>query len=112
MADVAQAGPEEALALVEAGAYLLDVREDDEWIAGHAPQAVHLPMSALSERAGEVPSGRTVVCACRSGARSQAVAQALVGAGWDAVNLAGGMQSWAAAGLPVVAEGGGPGTVI
>ena len=40
-----------------AGVYLLDVREDDEWAAGHAPEAVHIPVGALAERAGEIPAG-------------------------------------------------------
>src|SRR5579859_1795013 len=69
------------------GAYLLDVREDDEWAAGHAPEAVHIPVGALSARAAEVPQDREVYVICRSGARSAYAAQALAGAGWKTVNV-------------------------
>ena len=96
---------------VEQGAVLLDVREPFEWDAGHAPEAVHVPMSQLSERARELPTDRTIVCICHVGGRSAAVADALNRAGWDAVNVAGGMEAWAAAGLPVVDAAGAPGVV-
>ncbi|HKT04030.1 MAG TPA: rhodanese-like domain-containing protein [Rugosimonospora sp.] len=92
----------EALELVGSDALLLDVREDDEWAAGHAPQAVHMPMSRISQEYASLPTGRTIVCVCHVGARSAAVAAALAEAGWAAVNLEGGMEAWAAAGLPVV----------
>ena len=109
---VPEIGPAEAVDLVAGGAVLLDVREDEEWVAGHAPQAVHVAMGEVAERAGELPAGRTVVCVCRVGGRSGAVAEHLRGIGVDAVNLAGGMNAWAAAGLPVVDDGGSPGRVI
>jgi rhodanese-related sulfurtransferase len=90
--------------LLRAGAVLLDVREDDEWADGHAPDAVHLPMSRLNERAAELPKDRLIVCVCHIGGRSARVAEALNGAGWDAVNLVGGMEAWERAGLPVVQD--------
>ncbi|MCD0452507.1 rhodanese-like domain-containing protein [Actinocorallia sp. API 0066] len=89
------------------GAYLLDVREQDEWDAGHAPQAVHIPMSALNQRAGEIPQDREVYVVCRVGGRSAQVAAALNNAGWKALNVEGGMLAWAGHGLPVTAVGGG-----
>jgi rhodanese-related sulfurtransferase len=92
----------EAVELVSSGAVLLDVREDFEWAAGHAPEARHIPMSALGERVGELPKEPTIVCVCAVGARSAAVAGALNRSGWTAVNLTGGMDAWLAAGLPVV----------
>ena len=64
---------------VPAGVYLLDVREDDEWAAGHAPDAVHIPVGALSERAAEIPQDGEVYVICRSGARSAYAAQQLSG---------------------------------
>lgn len=94
--------PLEVMAVVEAGAVLLDVREDDEWAAGHAPQAVHMAMSRLNQEYERLPADRQIVCICHVGARSAAVADALRRAGWDAVNLSGGMEAWQAAGLPVV----------
>ena len=99
-------GPEvsatDAAALVADGALLLDVRELDEWVAGHAPQAEHLPMSRIQHDYERLPTDRRIVCVCHVGARSAAVASALRNAGWDAVNLTGGMDAWQAAGLPVV----------
>ncbi|CAN5439743.1 hypothetical protein BH10ACT8_BH10ACT8_09760 [soil metagenome] len=92
----------EAAASIEAGALLLDVREDEEWAAGHAPQAVHIPMSSLTGRTAEIPTDRTVICVCHVGGRSAVVTDALNRAGWQAVNLTGGMNAWEAAGLPVV----------
>ena len=93
------------------GATLLDVREDEEWRAGHAPDAVHLPMSALPGRLGDVPAGPLAVV-CRVGGRSAQVTAYLVAQGHDAVNVAGGMLTWEAEGRPVVAEGPGPARVV
>jgi rhodanese-related sulfurtransferase len=93
------------------GGLLLDVREGVEWEQGHAPHAVHIPMSQLSDRVGELPRDRTILCVCHVGARSAVVADALNRAGWRARNVAGGMEAWAAAGYPVVVDGaGGPRT--
>jgi rhodanese-related sulfurtransferase len=89
------------------GAYLLDVREDDEWQAGHAPDAVHLPMMQIPARLDEVPTDREVVVVCKSGARSAQVVAYLVGNGWANVrNLADGMVGWALSGRPMVSEDG------
>jgi rhodanese-related sulfurtransferase len=100
----------EAARRAESGeALMLDVRENDEWTAGRAPVARHLPLSEL--RLEQVPTDRPVLAMCRSGNRSGRVTEALVAAGVDAVNVAGGMQAWEQAGLPVVADDGRPGTV-
>ena len=111
MSTVEEIDPGTANALVEGGALLLDVRNDDEWEAGHAPAALHLPLGELSARHTELPTDRRIVVICRSGGRSAKATEALVGAGYGAVNLAGGMQAWAAVGLPCVTDGGDPGTV-
>lgn len=84
----------------------IDVREQHEWDAGHIEGAVHLPLGMLRAELDRVPDDQQVVAVCRSGARSGAVTTALVGAGFDVVNLVGGMQAWAASGLPFVAENG------
>ncbi len=88
--------------------YLLDVREDDEWEAGHAPAAVHIPLGQLGGRTDEVPKDRDVYVICRAGNRSAYATQALDAGGWKAVNVSDGMQGWAAAGLPMVSESGAP----
>jgi rhodanese-related sulfurtransferase len=103
---VGEALSEVPAAAVPDGAWLLDVREDDEWAAGHAPQATHIPLGQLGDRAREVPLDQDVYVICRSGARSGRAAQALTGAGWKAVNVAGGMQDWAAAGRPMTSDSG------
>jgi rhodanese-related sulfurtransferase len=92
------------------GQVLLDVREDDEWAAGHAPGAVHLPLSRLHP--DHLPEADRLLVICRSGNRSGQAAAALARAGYDASNVAGGMNAWAAQGLPVVRLDGRPGTVI
>lgn len=100
-----------AAARADAGeVLLLDVREGDEWAAGHAPGAVHAPLSRLSLE--DVPADRPVVAVCRSGSRSGQATAALVAAGRDVVNLSGGMLQWAAAGLPVVRDDDAPGSVL
>jgi rhodanese-related sulfurtransferase len=94
-------------------AYLLDVREDDEWAAGHAPGAHHVPMMDIPARLAEVPQDGGVVVVCRMGGRSAQVVAYLRGNGWDnVVNLDGGMEDWAAAGRMLVSEDGQPARVI
>jgi rhodanese-related sulfurtransferase len=93
------------------GAFLLDVRTPDEWSAGHAPDSVWIPMAEIAARQGEVPQDRAVVVICRTGARSARVTAALTASGYDAFNVVGGLQAWAAAGHPVVTDAGTPGEV-
>jgi rhodanese-related sulfurtransferase len=86
-------------------AALLDVREPDEWAAGHAPHAVHLPMSELTARIDELPEDDPLYVVCRSGGRSARVVAYLSGQGYPAINVEGGMQAWARQGREVVADG-------
>jgi rhodanese-related sulfurtransferase len=98
---------------IPADAFLLDVREPDEWTAGHAPGAKHMPMNEVPARLAEVPTEGDVVVVCRSGGRSGQVVAYLLGNGWDNVsNLDGGMQDWAASGLDLVSEDGQPARVL
>ncbi len=103
--------PEVQAAAVPSDGYLLDVREDHEWAAGHAEQAVHIPMSELAARFGEVPVDQRVHVVCRVGGRSARVAQYLIAQGLDAVNVDGGMLAWERAGRPLVTDHGGPAVV-
>ena len=102
---VPEVGARAATALIEAGALMVDVREPDEWQAGHAPEALPLPMGQVLAHRGDLPHDRRIVVICRSGGRSAAVTESLRAWGFDAINLSGGMCAWAAAGLPVVLPG-------
>ena len=85
---------------------LLDVREDDEWAAGRAPGAVHLPMSQFVARYDELPAEGRLAVVCRSGHRSAQVTAYLLDRGREARNVDGGMLAWSQLGLPLEA---GPG---
>ncbi len=104
--------PAVTVADLPADAALLDVREPDEWTAGHAPGARHLPMSELTARMDELPDADPLYVVCRSGGRSARVVAYLAGQGYPAVNVEGGMQTWAAQGRDVVADGGGEPQII
>ena len=93
---------------VPADVLLLDVREPEEWTAGHAPGAVHIPLGQLGARYTEIPQDGRVYVICRAGSRSNQAALALAGAGWDVVNVSDGMTGWAAAGRPMTNESGTP----
>jgi rhodanese-related sulfurtransferase len=85
-------------------ATILDVRERDEWDAGHAQGALHVPATELMARYGEVPADRQVYVVCRTGGRSARVTAWLVDNGYEAANVAGGMGAWAESGRPLVSE--------
>jgi rhodanese-related sulfurtransferase len=89
------------------GVTLLDVREDDEWAAGHAPGAKHIPLGELTTRVdelAELPDDQPLYVICRSGGRSARATAWLNATGWDAVNVAGGMGSWATEGRPMTTD--------
>ncbi|MFD0371027.1 MULTISPECIES: rhodanese-like domain-containing protein [unclassified Streptomyces] len=104
------------VASVPADALVLDVREDDEWAAGHVEGALHVPMSDFVARFGEVTEavadGRRAFVMCRVGGRSAQVTQYLVRQGIDAVNVDGGMLAWDGAGRPMVTDDGSPAYVL
>lgn len=83
-----------------AGAYVLDVREDDEYSEGHVPGAVHIPMNFVGQRLEEIPQGRVLVI-CRSGNRSRRITELLRAQGRDAVNVSEGTMGWASRGWPL-----------
>lgn len=91
--------------------FLLDVREPDEWAAGHAPEAHHIPMFDVPARLAEIPDEHQIAVICRSGGRSAEVTQYLNHLGRDAVNVSGGMAAWQRSGFPMTAATGEP-TVI
>jgi rhodanese-related sulfurtransferase len=104
MSDLPEVSTAEAIELAKNGTYLIDVREQDEWDAGHAAGAHLLPMSAFTERISEVPADQQVLVICQAGGRSARVTKALIDAGYDAVNVEGGTGAWAAAGGDIVVD--------
>jgi len=98
-------------AAVDANAYLLDVREPNEWHVGHVEGSVHIPMNELPGRIGELPAGEPIVVICRVGGRSAQVTAWLTAQGYDAANLSGGLIEWAAVPRPLVTDSGALGTV-
>jgi rhodanese-related sulfurtransferase len=97
---------------IEQGAFILDVRELDEWTAGHAAGATFIPLGELVQRIDELPRDKPIIAVCRSGARSGRATEYLVNAGYDAVNMAGGMKAWERAGYEVTTDSAAPGQVI
>jgi len=73
---------------------LVDVRSAEEFASGYIPGAVLIPLPELERRVGEIPSGRSVVCVCRSGHRSGIAARQLRARGYSARSLAQGMMGW------------------
>jgi rhodanese-related sulfurtransferase len=96
---------EELAARLDAGALLVDVRQPDEYEAGHVPTARLVPLDVVSDRLDAFTSDGEVLVICRSGARSRAACEFLVEEGVAAVNVAGGTLAWLASGRDVV---GGP----
>jgi rhodanese-related sulfurtransferase len=81
---------------------IIDVREPAEWDAGRIPGDVrHIELERLSSQAASIDKDRPVVFQCRLGARSLMAAQAFRRAGFDAYSLAGGLEAWQGAGLPL-----------
>jgi rhodanese-related sulfurtransferase len=83
---------------------LLDVREINEYEAGRLPKAIHIPLSQLASRAGELAklTARPIVAYCATGNRSRGAGAALARIGFkDIYNLDGGYRAWKDAGLPV-----------
>ncbi len=89
------------------GAYILDVREFDEWEAGHTPGAHHVPMMTIPAHIADVPTDEQVGVLCRHGNRSAQVVGFLASRGLNnLVNLDGGITEWVAAGRPIVTDDG------
>jgi molybdopterin-guanine dinucleotide biosynthesis protein A/rhodanese-related sulfurtransferase len=93
--------------LREQGVPLIDVREDDEYVAGHVPGAHHIPLGEVAGRTEEVATDTTVYVICARGGRSAKAVEHYRSLGLDAVNVVGGTMAWVDAGHPVE---GGPGS--
>ena len=93
-----------AKAMSDAGAFVLDVRTQAEWLAGHVPGSTWIPLEQIESRMSEVPRTRDILVVCASGNRSATARDMLLNNGYTRVSsLRGGLQIWQAAGLPFVA---------
>jgi rhodanese-related sulfurtransferase len=94
------------------GVIVLDVREPLEWHYGRIDGAVHIPLTQLPDRAGELPVDRQLLVVCKVGGRSSQATAYLREKGFEAINLAGGMIDWLESGRPMVGDGDGPPLVV
>ncbi len=87
----------------QGGAFVLDVRTQEEWNAGHIPGATLIPLDQLSSRVGELPEDQEIVIYCRSGNRSAQALDLLTGVGFSEIySMDGGINDWIQAGYEVV----------
>ena len=80
---------------------VLDVRQPEEFQGGHIAGAKLIPLGELTKRLKELPTDRDILCVCASGSRSSAATRQLIGAGYKAINMQGGMMGWQMSGLPM-----------
>ena len=99
------------ISTITADTVVLDVREDEEWSAGHIDGARHVPMFQVPQHVSlseDLSADVPIVVVCKMGGRSAQVTAWLNQQGWQAANLDGGMLAWATAGRPMVSEDGQP----
>lgn len=80
---------------------VLDVRQREEYRSGHIAGAKLIPLNELGGRLKELPQNREIICVCASGSRSSSATRLLTGAGYNAINMKGGMSAWRRANLAV-----------
>jgi rhodanese-related sulfurtransferase len=94
---------EEAIAKRDAGAFILDVRQPEEWNEFHVPDSTLIPLGELTSHVNKLPKDQEIVIVCRSGNRSAQGRDILLDAGFTQVtSMAGGLTQWKAAGYPTV----------
>ena len=96
-ANVPTISPEEAREyLTDSNYQFIDVRTDNEYGSGHIPNSMHIPLHQIQDRMSEIDSlkNKNIIAYCRSGARSSKATKILVKAGFDVLNLSGGVLSW------------------
>ena len=106
MSEAREIEPRRAAEMIEQGAPVVDVRDPDEYEAGHIAGAKHIPWTELNAETAGVEEGGQVVFYCRTGDRSSTAATAFEGSGYDAYSVAGGLEAWAESGLPLEPEDG------
>lgn len=88
--------PREVESRIKTGgaSFVIDVRETDEWTAGHIPGIRHIPLSQLPIRLKELHPGSEYILLCQSGGRSARACGYLNQRGYRALDMAGGMSAW------------------
>jgi rhodanese-related sulfurtransferase len=94
------------------GVTVLDVREQVEWQHGRIDGALHIPLTEIPDRAGELPVDQQLLIVCKVGGRSAQATAFLREKGFEAINLAGGMIDWVDAGRPMVRDGAGEPLIV
>lgn len=79
--------------------FVLDVRQPDEFRTGHIVSAKLIPLGELGSRINELPKDKEIVCVCATGSRSRSATKMLIRAGYNAVDMKGGMMSWSGNGF-------------
>ena len=92
---------DDAYQMYQSGAFVVDVRTQEEWDEYHAPNATLIPLDQLPNRLSEVPKDREILVVCRSGNRSQEGRDILLAAGYNATSMTGGLKEWFAKGYPI-----------
>jgi rhodanese-related sulfurtransferase len=100
MSDETSLSPEQAQALLQSGAQLVDVRGEDEHAAGHISGDRHIRFDRLKDEVETLDQSRPLIVYCRSGDRSSPAADALRASGFEAFNIEGGALAWTEHGLP------------
>ena len=92
---------DDAYQMYQSGAFVLDVRTQEEWDEYHAPNTTLIPLDQLQARISEVPKDREILVVCRSGNRSQQGRDILLAAGYNAASMTGGLKEWYTKGYPI-----------
>ena len=92
---------DQAYEMYQNGAFVVDVRTQEEWDEYHAPNTTLIPLDQLQSRLAEIPKDREILVVCRSGNRSQQGRDILLSAGYNATSMAGGLKEWYAKGYPI-----------
>jgi len=80
---------------------VIDVRQPEEYQAGHIAGAKLMPLGVIVQRMKELPKDKEIVCVCASGSRSRSATKQLISAGYTVLDMSGGMLNWQRAGLPI-----------
>ena len=99
---VSEVSVDELELALQSGAPLIDVREVDEYQAGHVPGAVLIPLASVPSALDQLPADRAVYVICRSGARSHRACEFLLDNALDVVNVAGGTLAWISSGRATI----------